>query len=55
MRDILVSTTIPFGLAISAAWTAFREIADALNERGVQMPRGGQWYAMTVRNVLARP
>jgi DNA invertase Pin-like site-specific DNA recombinase len=31
-----------------------REIADALNARGVQMARGGQWYAMTVRNVLAR-
>jgi hypothetical protein len=34
--------------------TTLREIADALNERGVQMARGGQWYAMTVRNVLAR-
>ncbi len=31
-----------------------RDIADALNERGVQTARGGQWYAMTVRNVLAR-
>jgi DNA invertase Pin-like site-specific DNA recombinase len=31
-----------------------REIADALNARGVQTARGGQWYASTVRNVLAR-
>jgi DNA invertase Pin-like site-specific DNA recombinase len=31
-----------------------REIAGALNERGVQTARGGEWYAMTVRNVLAR-
>lgn len=31
-----------------------REIADALNERGVRTARGGQWYATTVTNVLAR-
>jgi hypothetical protein len=31
-----------------------REIAEALNARGVQTARGGQWYATTVRNVLAR-
>ena len=31
-----------------------REVADALNARGVQTARGGQWYATTVRNVLAR-
>jgi DNA invertase Pin-like site-specific DNA recombinase len=31
-----------------------REIAEALNARGAQTARGGQWYAMTVRNVLAR-
>ena len=34
--------------------TTLREIANALNERGVRTARGGQWYAMTVRNVLAR-
>jgi len=37
-----------------AGATTLREIADALNARGVQTARGGQWYAMTVRNVLAR-
>jgi Recombinase len=31
-----------------------REIAEALNARGVSTPRGGQWYAASVRNVLAR-
>ena len=31
-----------------------REIANALNQRGVRTARGGQWHAMTVRNVLAR-
>jgi DNA invertase Pin-like site-specific DNA recombinase len=37
-----------------AGATTLREIADALNARGVQTARGGQWFAMTVRNVLAR-
>jgi DNA invertase Pin-like site-specific DNA recombinase len=31
-----------------------RDIAEALNARGVQTARSGQWYAMTVSNVLAR-
>jgi DNA invertase Pin-like site-specific DNA recombinase len=31
-----------------------REIADALNERGVRTARGGQWHPTTVSNVLAR-
>ncbi|MBR0796860.1 recombinase family protein [Bradyrhizobium jicamae] len=34
--------------------TTLREVADALNARGVATPRGGQWYATSVRNVLAR-
>ena len=29
-------------------------IAAALNERGMQTPRGGRWYATSVRNLLAR-
>ncbi len=37
-----------------AGATTLREIADALNARGVATARGGQWYAMTVRNVLVR-
>jgi DNA invertase Pin-like site-specific DNA recombinase len=31
-----------------------REIAEALNARGVPTPRGGNWHATSVRNVLAR-
>jgi hypothetical protein len=31
-----------------------REIADALNARGIATARGGQWYAQSVANVLAR-
>ena len=34
--------------------TTLRAIADALNARGVPTPRGGKWYAMSVRNVLTR-
>jgi DNA invertase Pin-like site-specific DNA recombinase len=34
--------------------TTLRQIADALNARGVPTPRGGRWHAMSVRNVLAR-
>ncbi|MGO9046035.1 MAG: recombinase family protein [Xanthobacteraceae bacterium] len=37
-----------------AGATTLREIAHALNERGIQTARGGQWYATTVSNVLAR-
>jgi hypothetical protein len=29
-------------------------IAAALNERGMQTPWGGAWYASSVRNLLAR-
>jgi DNA invertase Pin-like site-specific DNA recombinase len=37
-----------------AGATTLREIADALNARGVTTSRGGKWYATTVRNVLER-
>jgi DNA invertase Pin-like site-specific DNA recombinase len=33
---------------------SLRDIADALNARGVPTARGGQWFASTVRNVLQR-
>jgi DNA invertase Pin-like site-specific DNA recombinase len=33
---------------------SLRDVADALNARGVATSRGGRWYAMTVRNLLAR-
>lgn len=37
-----------------AGMTTLREIAEALNARGISTARGGKWYAMTVRNALAR-
>ncbi len=33
---------------------SLRLIAGALNERGIQTDRGGQWHAATVKNVLTR-
>lgn len=37
-----------------AGATTLREIAEALNARGVQTARGGAWHAMTVKNILDR-
>jgi len=37
-----------------AGATSLRQIADALNARGITTPRGGRWHASSVRNVLAR-
>ena len=34
--------------------TSLRQIAEALNARGINAPRGGQWHATSVRNVTAR-
>jgi DNA invertase Pin-like site-specific DNA recombinase len=34
--------------------TSLHQIAEALNARGITTPRGGQWYASSVRNVLQR-
>jgi DNA invertase Pin-like site-specific DNA recombinase len=38
-----------------AGATTLRDIADALNARGVATARGGQWHATSVKNVLDRP
>ena len=38
----------------SAGITTLAGIAKALNARGVPTPRGGAWYATSVKNVLAR-
>jgi DNA invertase Pin-like site-specific DNA recombinase len=34
--------------------SSLAEIADALNERGVQSSKGGKWHRSAVRNLLAR-
>ena len=41
--------------AQKAGATTLRAAADALNARGIPTPRGGVWYAMSVKNVLDRP
>jgi hypothetical protein len=40
--------------AQKAGATTLREIAEALNARGVATARGGQWYATSVKNMLDR-
>lgn len=40
--------------ARKAGATTLRQIADALNSRGVATARGGRWHATSVKNVLDR-
>jgi DNA invertase Pin-like site-specific DNA recombinase len=40
--------------AQKAGARTLREIADALNARGIPTARGGQWYAQSVANILQR-
>jgi Recombinase len=40
--------------AQKAGARTLREIAEALNARGIATPRGGQWYAQSVANILER-
>jgi len=40
--------------AQKAGATTLREIAAALNARGVATARGGQWHAKSVSNILER-
>ncbi|MFY9956701.1 recombinase family protein [Bradyrhizobium sp.] len=41
--------------AQKAGATTLRAVADALNARGISTARGGNWHAMSVKNVLDRP
>ena len=38
----------------AAGVSGFKNIADALNDRGVRTARGGAWHNSTMRNLLAR-
>ena len=40
--------------AQKAGARTLRELADALNARGITTARGGRWYAQTVANILER-
>ena len=45
----------PFIMAVKRAGAnTLREIAEALNARGVRTARGGAWHATTVKNVMGR-
>ncbi len=40
--------------AQKAGANTLRQIADALNARGIPTARGGQWYAQSIANILER-
>ena len=40
--------------AQKAGASTLRQIAEALNARGIPTARGGQWYAQSVANILER-
>lgn len=53
--DAYAANVLPVIRQIQASGaTTLRAVAEALNARGIQTARGGQWYAATVRNVLER-
>ena len=61
-RTMQTATSNEFASAMVPLLTAIRnsgantleEITQALNQRGVRSARGGQWYASSVSNLLAR-
>ena len=53
--DHFAASVLPIVQSIRASGiTGHAGIAEALNSRGVRTARGGQWYATTVRNLIAR-
>lgn len=52
--DLHAANVLPLIHAIQARGASLRQIAGELNERDVKTARGGQWHAMTVRNLLQR-
>ena len=53
--DRHAENTIPIIRAVKKSGaTTLREIAAALNDRGVQTARGGEWHATTVKNLIGR-
>jgi DNA invertase Pin-like site-specific DNA recombinase len=53
--DAFAANVVPVVRSIQAAGVAsLRGIADALNARGVQTPRGGAWHARSVARLLDR-
>jgi Recombinase len=55
LADTYAANVLPVIREIRRAGaTSLHQIAEALNARGITTPRGGQWYAKSVSNVLAR-
>ena len=53
--DRYVANVLPIIREVQKAGArTLREIAEALNARGIATARGGRWYAQSVANVLAR-
>lgn len=52
--DTHAANVLPLIQTIQARGASLRQIAAELNERGIKTSRGGDWHAMTVRNVLQR-
>lgn len=53
--DAHAANVLPIIRQIQASGaTTLRAVAEALNARGIQTARGGQWYAATVKNILER-
>jgi DNA invertase Pin-like site-specific DNA recombinase len=53
--EVFAATVLPIINGVrKAGATSLREIAKALNDRGVATARGGSWHASNVANVLAR-
>lgn len=53
--DAFAANVLPIIESIRAAGVVtLRDIASALNARGLRTARGGEWYATTVKNVIDR-
>jgi len=53
--DAFAANVLPVVRQIQASGiTTLRALAEAMNARGIRTARGGQWYAMTVQNLLTR-
>jgi len=53
--DALARNVLPFVREIETIGVAtLRAMKDALTTRGIRTVRGGEWYASTVRYLLAR-
>jgi hypothetical protein len=53
--DQFAANVLPIVQTIEASGlTTLREVADALNARGIRTARGGQWHSSTVHNLLSR-